>query len=221
MALNLVKAGEKLDLTKTNPELNVLAIGLGWDKGTANFDLDAYCVAVDDAKSAAAFDDKFICFFNSNKLTDESKAAAHGTLALDFFKKAQTKNYSVREIFDSAVIHYGDNRDGEGDGDDEVLTINLNAIPNNVTKLVIGVNIFEAKASDNFGQVRNAFVRVFNTNTGEEKLRYDLSEDFSVFQGMNVAEIYRNNGEWKFNALNPATNGYSGTLEAALPLACQ
>lgn len=116
---------------------------------------------------------------------------------------------------DGALTHSGDNRDGAGDGDDETITVNLSKVPANVDKVVVSANIFDALSTQNFGQVRNAFLRVYNKTTGEELCRYDLSEDYSVFQGVNFGELYRNGGEWKFAA---TTLGYNGTINEAIAL---
>lgn len=116
---------------------------------------------------------------------------------------------------DGALSHSGDNRDGAGEGDDETITVNFSKVPANVDKIVVSANIFDAQPTQNFGQVRNAFLRVYNKLTGEELCRYDLSEDYSVFQGVNFGELYRNNGEWKFGA---TTLGYNGTINDAISL---
>lgn len=118
---------------------------------------------------------------------------------------------------DGSVRHTGDNRTGEGDGDDEVILINFPKIPADIQKIAITVTIYDALArGQNFGQVSNAYVRVARTNgendmVGVEELRFDLAEDFSIETALVVCEIYRHNGSWKFNAVGA---GYSGGLEA-------
>mgnify|MGYP003474110761 FL=1 len=110
------------------------------------------------------------------------------------------------------VEHLGDNRTGVGDGDDEQIKINLNAIPANISRIAFSVTIYDADARrQNFGQVNNAYIRIYNELTGEEILRYDLGEDFSIETAAVFGELYRNNNEWKFNAIG---SGYQGGLAA-------
>jgi len=111
-----------------------------------------------------------------------------------------------------SVQHMGDNLTGAGDGDDEQIKINLNAVPANISKIAFSVTIYDAEARrQNFGQVNNAFIRIYNEANGEEILRYDLGEDFSIETAAVFGELYRNNGEWKFNAIG---SGYQGGLAA-------
>jgi tellurium resistance protein TerD len=110
------------------------------------------------------------------------------------------------------VEHLGDNLTGAGSGDDEQIKIDLSKVPTNVEKIDFTVTIYEADTrNQNFGQVENAFIRVVNSATGEELIRYDLSEDFSVETAVIVGELYRNKGEWKFNAVG---SGFEGGLAA-------
>ncbi len=111
-----------------------------------------------------------------------------------------------------AVTHLGDNRSGAGDGDDEQIKIDIANIPADVHKIAFTITIHDAEArKQNFGQVANAYVRVFNEETGEELIRYDLGEDFSVETAIVLAEVYRNGSEWKFNAIG---SGFQGGLSA-------
>ena len=111
-----------------------------------------------------------------------------------------------------AVEHTGDNRDGAGDGDDETIKIDLSLVPQNIDRIAFAVTIYDAETrSQNFGQVSNAFIRVYNPENGEELIRYDLTEDYSIETALIIAELYRHNGEWKFNAVGA---GYQGGLEA-------
>lgn len=183
MAINLQK-GQKVDLTKGNPGLSKLLIGLGWDTnkydGGADFDLDA-----------AAF-----------LLGDNGKVPSDADFVF----------YSNLQHTSGAVIHTGDNLTGEGDGDDEVIKVDLSKVPANISKIDFTVTIYDAESRrQNFGQVSNAYIRVVDENTGKEVIRYDLGEDFSVETAVVVGEIYRNNGEWKFNAIG---SGFSGGLAA-------
>ena len=111
-----------------------------------------------------------------------------------------------------AISHLGDNLTGAGDGDDEQIKIDLSKVPAEITKIAFTVTIYEADARrQNFGQVSNAFVRIFDENSGEELLRYDLGEDFSIETAVVFGELYKNGEEWKFNAIG---SGYQGGLAA-------
>jgi len=111
-----------------------------------------------------------------------------------------------------SVQHMGDNLTGEGEGDDEQIKVNLSAVPANIAKIVFTVTIYDAETRrQNFGQVSNAFIRIYNEDTGEEMLRYDLGEDFSIETAAVFGELYKNGNEWKFNAIG---SGYQGGLAA-------
>ena len=183
MTINLSK-GQKIDLTKSNPSLKRAVIGLGWDT-------NKYSGGGDFDLDASAF------LVGSNGKTNND---------LDFIF------YNNLEHSTGSVIHTGDNRTGEGDGDDEKLIIEFAKVPSDIDKIAITVTIYDAIArAQNFGQISNAFVRVVNEETNEEILRYDLSEDFSVETALVFCEIYRNNGEWKFSAVG---SGFQGGLSA-------
>jgi tellurium resistance protein TerD len=183
LGINLAK-GQRVDLTKTNPGLTKVIVGLGWDTnhyhGGQDFDLDA-AAFLTDASSRVIQDTDFI-FYNN---------LVHTT---------------------GAVEHTGDNRTGEGDGDDEQIKINFGKVPVNIHRIAITVTIHDAEArSQNFGQVSNAFVRVVDEETGHEILRFDLGEDFSVETAVVICELYRHNGDWKFSAVG---SGFAGGLAA-------
>ncbi len=183
MGVNLTK-GQKVDLTKGNPGLNKLLIGLGWDVNKFNtssaFDLDSTVFLTDD----------------SGKVTADSDFVFFGNL----------KHAS------GSVEHLGDNLTGEGAGDDEQIIVDLSKVPANITKIDFCVTIYEPEVrNQNFGQVANSYIRVANVETNEELLRYDLGEDFSVETTVVVGEIYKHNGEWKFNAIG---SGFTGGLKA-------
>ena len=183
MAINLVK-GQKIDLTKGNPSLKKVIIGLGWDtnkySGGFDFDLDASVFLVG-SNGRTNHDEDFIFY---NNLTSRNEA----------------------------VIHTGDNRTGEGEGDDEQILLEFAKMPADVDKMAVTVTIHEAvERGQNFGQVSNAYVRVVNEDTNEEVLRYDLGEDFSIETAIVVCEIYRNGSEWKFSAVG---SGFQGGLAA-------
>ena len=183
MAVSL-KKGQKVDLTKTNPGLKEILIGLGWDTnkydGGKDFDLDS-SVFMLGANGKVASDDDFVFYGN-------------------------LKHKS------GAVEHMGDNLTGAGEGDDEQIKIDLSKVPAEVEKIDFTVTIYEAEErKQNFGQVENAFIRVVNQATNEELIRYDLGEDFSIETAVVIGELYRNKGEWKFNAVG---SGFSGGLAA-------
>jgi len=183
MAVSLQK-GQKVDLTKGNPGLSKVIVGLGWDTnkydGGHDFDLDA-----------AAF-----------LLGENGKVATDA----DFVFYNNLKHSS------GAVQHMGDNLTGAGEGDDEQIKIDLTKVPPAYQKIDFTVTIHEADArKQNFGQVSNAFIRVVNGDTNQELIRYDLGEDFSVETAVIVAEIYRSQGEWRFNAIG---SGFKGGLKA-------
>ena len=183
MAISLQK-GQKVDLTKGNPGLKKILIGLGWDinkyDGGGDFDLDAAAFLLG-ASGKVNSDEDFV-----------------------FYKNLKHKSGSVE--------HLGDNLTGAGEGDDEQIKIDLDKIPANVEKIDFTVTIYDADArKQKFGQVENAYIRVINEETGVELIRYDLGEDFSIETAVVVGEIYRNKGEWKFNAIG---SGWSGGLAA-------
>ncbi|RFU69023.1 TerD family protein [Peribacillus saganii] len=183
MAISLSK-GQKVDLTKTNPGLKNIIIGLGWDTnkydGGNDFDLDSSVFLLN----------------ASGKVSSEKDFV--------YFNNLQGGNGSV--------VHSGDNLTGAGDGDDEQIKIDLSAIPAEVERVAFTITIHDAEARrQNFGQVSNAFVRVVSEQSNQELIRYDLGEDFSIETAVVVAELYRHNGEWKFNAIG---SGYQGGLAA-------
>ena len=106
----------------------------------------------------------------------------------------------------------GDNLTGSGEGDDEQIMVDLTQVPSDIERIAFTVTIYEAEARrQNFGQVSNSFIRLVDETTGKEMIRYDLGEDFSIETAIVVGELYRHNGEWKFNAIG---RGYQGGLKA-------
>ena len=183
MTISLQK-GQKVDLTKGNPSLSKVMVGLGWDTnkydGGYQFDLDAAAFLV--GENGKVVSDSDFVFFNNLRHSSES------------------------------VIHMGDNLTGEGEGDDEQIKVILSKVPQNVQKISFTVTIYEAEArGQNFGQISNAFIRLCNEETNEEIIRYDLGEDFSVETAVVVGELYRYGTEWKFNAIG---SGFHGGLKA-------
>lgn len=183
MPVSLQK-GQKVSLTKGNPGLSKVVVGLGWDVNQfdtgGDFDLDA-----------AAF-----------MLTDSGKVSKSEDFV--FFGNLMHPSGSVQ--------HMGDNLTGAGDGDDEQIKVDLSKVPANISKVAFTVTIYDAEIRhQNFGQVNNAFIRIYDETTGEELLRYDLGEDFSIETAAVFGELYKNGSEWKFNAIG---SGYQGGLAA-------
>lgn len=183
MPINLSK-GQKISLSKEAPGLTHIMVGLGWD-------INRYDGNADFDLDASAF------------LTGvNGKCTCSGDFVF----------YNNLEHPSGAVKHMGDNRTGDGEGDDEQIFVDLSKIPANIERIAVTVTIFDAeKRRQNFGQVSNAYCRMVNDDTGEEIIRYDLGEDFSIETAMVVGELYRHNGEWKFNAIG---SGFSGGLAA-------
>ena len=182
MAVSLSK-GQNVSLSKTDPLLKHILIGLGWDARSSDgqdFDLDASVFMTADNGKVPS-DDYFV-FYNQLKSPCGS------------------------------VQHTGDNLTGDGDGDDESVIVELEKMPANIKSLFVTVTIHDAETRrQNFGQVSNAFVRLVNHETGQEVLRFDLSEDYSTETAMVFGEVYRHNGDWKFRAIG---QGYTGGLLA-------
>lgn len=182
MALTLSK-GQNLSLSKTDPGLKKIIIGLGWDPRATDgqeFDLDASLFLL--GENGKVRSDADFIFYNQ-------KTSGCGS-----------------------VEHTGDNRTGEGDGDDESIKVELGRVPPNVQRLAVTVTIHDADARrQSFGQVENAFIRIVNADTNGEVVRYDLTEDYSTETAMIFGEVYRHNGEWKFKAVG---QGYAGGLKS-------
>ena len=183
MAVNLKKGG-RVNLTK-NTNLKKAMLGLGWDtnKYKGPYEFDLDLVLFLCDRNKKCLDESHIIFYNN--VSDPAKS----------------------------VVHSGDNRTGEGEGDDETATIEFAKIPKDVKYIIVVVTIFDAeRKNQNFGLVDNSFARMVNIETGEEMLRYDLGEDFSTQTSVVFAEIYRTDDgkEWKFRAIG---EGYEKDLE--------
>ncbi|GAB3198112.1 calcium homeostasis/redox stress adaptation protein [Geodermatophilus arenarius] len=181
MTVVLAKGGN-VSLSKEAPGLRAVNVGLGWDVNTFSdfeYDLDASAIMLD-ASGRVTPDDSGFVFYNNLRSPDGS------------------------------VLHTGDNLTGEGDGDDEMIQVDLTAVPQFVQKIVFPVSIHDAdNRRQNFGGVRNAFIRVVDQVTGREITRYDLTEDASMETAMVFGELYRHNGDWKFRAVG---QGYASGL---------
>lgn len=178
MALTLQKGGN-LSLSKTDPGLKKILVGLGWDARSTDgneFDLDASAFLIG----------------ASGKARSEA----------DFIFYNQTKSQ------DGSVEHTGDNRTGAGDGDDESIKVDLSKVSADVEKIVFTVTIHEADIrKQNFGQVSNAFIRIVNDESNVEVVRFDLAEDASTEAAMIFGELYRHGSEWKFRAVGQGYAG--------------
>ncbi|MDJ0572579.1 MAG: TerD family protein [Pleurocapsa sp. MO_192.B19] len=185
MTINLSK-GQKISLEKVAPGLVQIFVGLGWDINITDtggdFDIDASVFLLDNNEKLIS--DQHFIFYNNQKSPDPKQS----------------------------VQQRGDNRTGAGEGDDEIIDVDLKAVPAEVDKIAIAVTIHEAEQrKQNFGQVQNAFVRIVNCQNEEEIIRYDLTEDYSIETALIMAELYRKDGEWRMNAVGA---GYEGGLQA-------
>lgn len=181
VSLQKVKKGGRVNLTK-GTGLKKALLGLGWD--------------VNRYEGSDDFDLDLVLF-----LCDENKKCISDAYIV-FYNNPEDPN--------GAVQHSGDNRTGEGDGDDESATIDFSKVPENVKYIILAVTIDQAKArNQNFGLVDNSYVHVANAETGEDLVRYDLGEDFSTQTSVIFAELYRQDKEWKFRAVG---EGYEKEL---------
>ncbi|MCM3735844.1 TerD family protein [Bacillus cytotoxicus] len=184
MAVISLQKGQKVDLTKTNPGLSKVLVGLGWDTnkydGQNDFDLDVSIFLVG-ANGKVGGGEDFV-FYNN-------PIGANGS-----------------------VQHLGDNRTGEGDGDDEAIKVDLKNVPAHIERICFTITIYDGEGRhQNFGQVSNSFVRILDEEKNTELIRYDLGEDFSIETAVVVGELYRHNNDWKFNAIG---SGFQGGLAA-------
>ena len=180
MGVTLAKGGN-VSLSKAAPNLTKVAVGLGWDaRSTSGADFDLDASALVTGPERKVLSDLHFVFYNNLRSPDGS------------------------------IEHTGDNLTGEGDGDDEVINVDLPAVPPNVTNIFFPVSIHDADARlQSFGQVTNAYIRVVDLSNGSELARYDLSEEASTETAMLFGELYRHNGEWKFRAVG---QGYASGL---------
>ena len=191
MAINLSKGGN-INLTKTAPTMNKVDLGLGWNPR---------------ATDGKAFDLDAVAFLTG----EDGKVRLDGEFI--FF------NQKVSPC--GSVTHNGDNRTGDGDGDDETISVDLSKVPQEVAKIVFAVTIHEGQQNgQNFGMVDRAYIRVINQDANAEELaRFDLSEDGSTEVAMIFGELYRHSGEWKFKAVGQGFSGGLGALAASYGVA--
>ncbi len=181
MAVSLSKGGN-VSLSKEAPGLSEIIVGLGWDpRVTDGTEFDLDASVFITGESGKVLNDACFIFYNNKKSADGS------------------------------VEHLGDNRSGQGEGDDEQVNVKLTSLGADVKKLVFAVTIHDAEArKQSFGQVGNAYIRVLNKADGKEIARYDLSEDASTETAMIFGELYRHNAEFKFKAIG---QGFAGGLK--------
>ncbi|OCZ62453.1 TerD family protein [Acinetobacter seifertii] len=190
MAISLTKGGN-VSLTKEAPGITKTTVGLGWNPRVTD---------------GAAFDLDAIAFL----VNENGRVRADHDFI--FFNNLKSS--------DGSVVHNGDNRTGEGAGDDETLSVDLSKVPADVSKVIFAVTIYEGQArSQNFGQVANAYIRVSNDAGGSEIARYDLSEDSSTETAMIFGELYKHGSEWKFRAIGQGFAGGLGPLAASYGVA--
>ena len=191
MAINLSKGGN-INLSKTAPTMNKVDLGLGWNPR---------------ATDGKAFDLDAVAFLTG----EDGKVRLDGEFILNKKKTSPC----------GSVNHKGDNRTGDGEGDDETISVDLSKVPQEVVKIVFAVTIHEGQQNgQNFGMVDKAYIRVINQDANAEELaRFDLSEDGSTEVAMIFGELYRHNGEWKFKAVGQGFNGGLGVLAASYGVA--
>ncbi len=190
MAINLTK-GQKVDLTKKGDSLDRIHVGLGWDPVAASGGGGFFKKLLGSSAPEIDCDASVIMLDENDKFTSKKNLIYFGNL------KSACRS----------IQHQGDNLTGEGDGDDEVINVSLRSIPSDIHKLVFVVNIYDcAGRKQHFGMIKNAFIRIVDMQTKKELLRYQLAEEHANKTALIVGEIYRRNGEWKFNAVGAGTN---------------
>lgn len=185
MPVILTKGGN-VNLSKEAPGLSKISVGLGWDVRSTD---------------GAAFD------LDASAFLVKGDGKVRSDADFIFYNNKSSK--------DGSVVHQGDNITGAGDGDDEVIKVDLSKVPSDVEKIIFSVTIHDGQnRGQNFGQVQHAFMRVVNDAGNSEVARYDLSEDASTVTAMSFGEIYRSGSEWKFKAIGQGYNQGLGALAA-------
>lgn len=181
MSINLSK-GQKINLSKEVAGLSKVVAGLGWDAAKRGIFGGQYDIDCDASAIIIGEDNSYMgCVY-----------------------------YGDKSALNRAVFHHGDNLTGAGDGDDEQITVDLSAIPSNVGKIVFVVNIYNCESrKQDFGMIQNAFIRLVDSSTGNEICKYDLTENYAGKTALVFAEVYKHEGEWKFNAIGQGTNDTS------------
>lgn len=191
MAVNLVK-GQKIDLTKGNAGLNQIMVGLGWDPVSSGKGL--LKAMFGGGQKDIDCDASVIMVGANNKLGNNKDIVYFGNLT-----------HPSR-----SVKHMGDNLTGDGAGDDEQIFVELKAVPANVEKLIFVVNIYDCVSRrQDFGMIQNAYIRIVDNHSKQEILRFNLTDNYKGYTALEVGEVYRNGGEWKFAALGNGTTDVS------------
>nr|WP_315410481.1 TerD family protein [uncultured Selenomonas sp.] len=188
MGVNLQK-GQKVNLKKSDGQaLSRIRIGLGWDP-------------VEQKKGGL-----FGSIFGGSAPDIDCDASVIVCRGGRLAGKDDVVYFGNLKHPSGAIVHTGDNLTGEGEGDDEQILVDLTAVPADYDKLVFVVNIYDCESrKQDFGMIANAFIRICDERTGEEFCRYNLSESYAGMTAMIFGEIYRHNGEWKFNAIGQGT----------------
>lgn len=187
MSISLQK-GQKVSLTKDNAGLSEIIIGLGWDEAPR--------------KKGGLFARK--------PESIDCDASAILCISGKFRDKADVVYFGNLKHKSGAVKHMGDNLTGAGEGDDEQIIVDLKQVPSEYDKIILVVNIYQAvQRKQHFGMIKNAFIRLVDARNNMELCRYNLTEDYSGMTAMVFGEVYRHNGEWKFNAIGQGTNDNS------------
>lgn len=182
MSISLQK-GQKVSLSKDNAGLSKIIAGLGWDEVPQKGGFFSKPQPIDCDASAI--------LLRNGKYSAKEDVVYFGNL----------------KHFSGSVMHMGDNLTGAGDGDDEQIVIELSKVPEDVDRIVLVVNIYSAvQRKQHFGMIKNAFIRLVDTRNNNEMMRYDLTENYSGMTAMIFGEVYRKDGEWKFNAIGQGTN---------------
>ena len=183
MSISLQK-GQKVSLSKDNAGLSKIVVGLGWDE----------------------VEQRKVGFFGKAPETIDCDASAIMLKGGKLAGKGDLVYFGNLEHASGSVSHMGDNLTGEGDGDDEQIVIDLTRVPEDYDKIVIVVNIYDAvRKNQHFGMIRNAFVRLVDSKTNSELMKYNLTDDYSGMTAIIFGEVYRHNGEWKFAAVGQGT----------------
>ncbi len=185
MSISLQK-GQKVSLSKDRAGLSKIVAGLGWDEIKQKGGFFSKPQDIDCDASAIMLKNGKLC----------------GKDDVVYFGQLRHKSGSVQ--------HMGDNLTGAGDGDDEQIVIDLSKVPNEYDRIVLVVNIYSAaQRKQHFGMIQNAFIRLVDARNGSEMCRYDLTENYSGMTALIFGEVYRRDGEWKFNAIGQGTNDNS------------
>jgi tellurium resistance protein TerD len=184
MAIHISKGG-RINLTKEAPHLQKIGVGLGWDINANNIHFDLDVSIFMLTQNGKLLADEYFVFYNNLKSPD------------------------------GAVFHQGDNRTGAGDGDDETILVYLDLINPSINEILFVTTIHEADIrKQNFGMIRNAYIRIYDLVDNREVVKYDLDEDFSYEHTLEVARLYRRDGEWRFNALGEGSKiGLQGLVD--------